>query len=942
MAEPELGLGVVRDVGPKSVTLDFPATGDTRQYARANAPLRRAAFRVGDTIAAAGRTGLPVTAVQEDGGILFYLCDSIRVCETDLAATLGFSQPLTRLFAAAFDPAHAFELRASALAQQHRIRQSPVRGFLGPRIDLLPHQLGIAQEVAGRSRPRVLLADEVGLGKTIEAGLILHRLLLSGRLSRVLILVPPSLVHQWFVELLRRFNLWFSIFDEERCAAIQAARADANPFLDSQLVLADLDLLTRHDGRLAQAIDAGWDALVVDEAHHLGWTPDRATPAYAAVEALGRRTPSLLLLTATPEQLGIAGHFARLRLLDPDRFHSLDAFVAEAKGYGSVAEIVDRLSAAAPLTSAQHEQLAGWLGVTPQTVAATLAAEGIVAAAAWIDALLDRHGPGRVMFRNTRAAVTGFPQRVPHLVRLEPPPESPDGTRGLHREWLADRDGVPDERQPNLRADARAAWLASLVQSLEAGTKVLVICRTPQRVLALDAALRHRSASLTLALFHEGLTLVQRDRSAASFADPHGVRLLLASEIGSEGRNFQFAHHLVLFDLPLDPALLEQRIGRLDRIGQTEPIHVHVPYVAHSHQEVLAHWYHDGLGAFAAHVPGGRELMDRFGERVRDLADRSHDRRYGLDAAIDRLITDTRLAARDVAERVERGRDRLLERNSFRPRQAARIIDDVLHEGRQRDVDDLLLGILDLLVVEVEEIAPRTYRLGSAGTLVDDFPGLPADGLTLTADRRRALAREDLQFLTWDHPIVTGALDLMLGSERGNCGYFRWVDPTPGLYLDTIHVLECLAPAYLHVDRFLPPTPVRVVVNHRGELCPAAFLAGVPSARTVEAPTMRAESGRAWLARADVREQILPRMIEACQRAAESQRAPLVSRARADAEVQLDLEIRRLRDLQRINPSVRDDEIQALVDERQSVVQHLDGSRLRLDAVRLIHRGPIR
>ena len=123
-----------------------------------------------------------------------------------------------------------------------------------------------------RLAPRVLLADEVGLGKTIEACLILHRLILTGRAQRVLILVPESLVHQWFVELLRRFNLWFHIFDEERCEAIEAANPNMNPFLDDQLVLASIKLFSGNEKRIQQAIAAGWDVLVVDEAHHLGWS----------------------------------------------------------------------------------------------------------------------------------------------------------------------------------------------------------------------------------------------------------------------------------------------------------------------------------------------------------------------------------------------------------------------------------------------------------------------------------------------------------------------------------------------------------------------------------------------------------------------------------------------------------------------------------------------
>src|SRR5690606_41887310 len=113
-------------------------------------------------------------------------------------------------------------LRRWAMRTQHESRASEVRGLTGGRISLVPHQLYIAEEVANRAAPRVLLADEVGLGKTIEACLILHRLHLCGRASRVLILVPDALVNQWFIELYRRFALSFAIFDEERAASIES------------------------------------------------------------------------------------------------------------------------------------------------------------------------------------------------------------------------------------------------------------------------------------------------------------------------------------------------------------------------------------------------------------------------------------------------------------------------------------------------------------------------------------------------------------------------------------------------------------------------------------------------------------------------------------------------------------------------------------------------
>src|SRR5262249_37745744 len=199
-----------------------------------------------------------------------------------------------------------------------------------------------------------------------------------------------------------------------------------------------------------------------------------------------------------------------------------------------------------------------------------------------LDDLLDRHGTGRVRFRNTRTRITGFPNRVVQLAPLDP------------------------DSSNNPMAD----WLAALLRSLYP-EKVLLICRTQAKVGAIDTALRQRLKNPKIAVFHEGLSLVQRDRNAAWFSEEHGAQILLCSEIGSEGRNFQFAHHLVLFDLPLDPELLEQRIGRLDRIGQTSEIEVHVPFVAGSSHEVLARWYQEGLDAFEKNLQGGEELLER-------------------------------------------------------------------------------------------------------------------------------------------------------------------------------------------------------------------------------------------------------------------------------------------------------------------------------------------
>ena len=931
-SEPELGLGSVERISARTVVIRFGASGETREYALDNAPLRRVQFRVGDAIKTQDNLTLTVEAVTQRNGLIFYKADGRAICETDLSDAISFNKPEERLLAAQVDETEVFDLRFTALQQQHRRRKSKVRGFVGGKIDLIPHQLYICSEVASRLVPRVLLADEVGLGKTIEACLILHRLIQTGRAQRVLILVPESLVHQWFVELLRRFNLWFDIFDEERCAAIEATNSDANPFLDDQLVLCSIGLFSS-DRRREQALAAGSDILVVDEAHHLGWSPEAASPEYILVEALARKTAGLLLLTATPEQLGVASHFARLRLLDPDRFYDLNDFIKEAEAYRDVATLAEKLLGNKPLSDGDLTSLARILSENEAAVRTRLAK---VADAAvrdeLIGALLDQHGTGRVMFRNTRTTISGFPKRNARLHSLAAG-DDPELFDRLADEFAADTARDARRFRPEFSDDPRILWLAELLRSLRT-EKVLLICRTRQKVEAIDSALRQQ-INVKMAVFHEGLPLVQRDRNAAWFADEDGARLLICSEIGSEGRNFQFAHHLVLFDLPLDPELLEQRIGRLDRIGQTSEIQVHVPFVTGSSQEVLARWYHEALNSFEKNLHGGRALLEQFGTQVHDLAQDFHETEQTSRPELERLISATTTARRDLTKRLEQGRDRLLELNSFRPQPAAKVVEEIGQQDADTSLDAFMLSVFDHYMIHAEELAPRTFQLGSAGVFADSFPGLPAEGLSVTCDRKRALSREDMQFLTWDHPLVTSALDLILGSEKGNSSFAKWPDAkTVAIYVEVIYVLECIAPPQLHIDRFLPPTPLRVVVDHRGS--------DVTGAISRDAVTRNVKSADpfAFLDRAEVREDLIPALLEKAAVIANGQIGSVVSNARRDMRAQLDHEITRLTQLQKVNRSVSANEITALMEEKKSVDEHLANARLRTDAIRVIQRGP--
>lgn len=932
-AEPELGLGTILSSADGRVVARFPACGEQRMYAIDSAPLRRVRFRVGDRITRDDGTTVEVAAVEEVAGLLTYRgADGEAIPESRLSDTSGAHSPGDRLLAGQVDTSRVFDLRCEALELQHRRRKSPVRGFIGGRMDLIPHQLYIAREVTDRIAPRVLLADEVGLGKTIEACLIIHRLLGTGRASRVLVVVPEPLVHQWFVELLRRFNLWFHIYDEERCDAIEGSEAGVNPFHDEQWVLCALPLLL-DPRRRTQATEAGWDLLVVDEAHHLRWSATTPSPEYLAIEALSRIAGGLLLLTATPEQLGLAGHFARLRLLDPDRYHDLAAFEAEARRFGEVAKLANKLIGKTKLGPADLTRLHGVLGSEPEAVRTrlvTLASGDDTARGELIGGLLDRHGPGRVIFRNTRAAMKGFPKRIPKPQPLDPPagPETVALLDGLAAEFAEDITPGKSTVPFQFAQDPRLLWLIGFLRAAK-GAKVLLICRRKEKVLALDAALRTHLA-LSIALFHEDLELVQRDRNAAWFADPEGAQILLASEIGSEGRNFQFAHHLVLFDLPLDPELLEQRIGRLDRIGQTANIQIHVPYLRNSPQEVLFRWYHEGLDALGRSLHAGRELLEQFGSEVNDLALDFHETHDSRRPELDALVVRTREAREELELRLEKGRDRLLELNSYRPGPAREIVDAIATLDADTRLEEFLLRTWDHFGVPVEDLGPRRFRLGADGVFSDSFPGLPPEGLCATLDRRAALSRDDVGFLTWDHPMVTGSLDLLLGGKGGSTAAAVWSDaPRSGLWLELVYVLECVAPPRLHADRFLPATPIRLILDARGQDVTAA-------AATVLAAVELEDVAVHDLLEVPAVRLVLTRLVDTGETMAEARSKPLVASALSDLDTRLGRELERLKALAAVNPGVRPQEIADLAAQRDQLRQHISQARLRLDAVRAI------
>ena len=888
-ADPQLGLGIVIAVETRRVTVAFPAVEEERTYSLDNAPLSRVAYRAGDTIQIRDNEQLVVTAVNEMRGLLFYVgVDGAgrehTVAELQLSARVQLNAPQQRLSSGQCDSNALFALRVETLQHLHRLQQTSILGLLGARTSLLPHQIYIAHQVARRYAPRVLLADEVGLGKTIEAGLIMHQQLLAGRAQRVLVLVPTNLQHQWLVEMLRRFNLRFALFDAERLAAMTQSDA-SNPFDDEQLVLCDIDWLANAPTALALALNAEWDLLIVDEAHHLHWSEQDASTEYRCVERLAARSAGLILLTATPEQAGIDSHFARLRLLDPARFHNLAQFKAEASRYPAVNAIAQQLQDDPDSIEKLLPQLRELFGAD--------FAANTGDAAAVIQQLLDRHGTGRVLFRNTRAAVKGFPQR-----HVQPVPLAlPESYAALPDRLYPERECIGLQW---LSSDPRVDWLEQLLKKIRPA-KVLVICAHAQTAIALEQHL-HLRAGIRSAAFHEGLTLIERDRAAAWFAETDlGAQTLVCSEIGSEGRNFQFAQHLVLFDLPLNPDLLEQRIGRLDRIGQGPRIDIHVPYLEGSAQEVLFRWYHEGLDAFQRSFSAGFAVYEQFETAlVQQMLARNAD--------LEKLIAQTRQQTEALRVALTQGRDALLELNSCNPALAQPVIDNIVAAEQSELLQQYMQRVWDNFGVDCEpHSAYAVVVRPSEHMLISHFPELTEDGFTATFERRQALARDDMEFLSWEHPMFRGVAEMLIGAEFGNAALatigIKGLPPGT-LLLEAIYSVACSAPRHLQAQRFLPLSPIRLLVDRSGKNLSAVL----PHDKLNTLSTSVARN-TAPAVISKVRTEIAA-MQEHAAKLAATQLPALIEAAQAQLDSALGIEIERLSALQKINPAIRSEEIE--------------------------------
>lgn len=746
--EPELGLGVVVGVDGRRVHLCF-GSADARAYAT-HAKLSRVVFGVGDEIVDDQGVRAFVVAVRIESGIACYTLDDGRdLMEARLGANITLQKPVDKLIACQFDQNARFELREDAKALRATMEKNPYKGLIGARVDILAHQMYVAHELIKRPNPRALLADEVGLGKTVQAGLVLHAKVQQGSVRRALVLVPDSLQYQWLFELKQKFNLDFVNIDLAR--AVEASQDGVqNIFAEAPFVLCSIELLLDHQDLAMQARQADFDMLIVDEAHHLLCMDGNTNAHYDLVKTLAD-TPALLLLTATPEQLGLESHFAHLQLLDNVRFDDFDAFLEEQESYSAIAQVAKIVLSDKELSDKQIAALAHLLDV-PMDMLDDINQNSKKRTAA-LGELLDRHGTGRVLFRNTRQGLNAQNLASHHARTLIPVALTlPDAWQNICAQdllWGAH----------NMEDHPKALWLLDFLRAHK-DKQLVLIARSGRTVLALECYLRERGG-VAAAVFTEDMSLLERDQAAAFFASGR-AQILLCSEIGSEGRNFQFVSDLILFDLPPSPDTLEQRIGRLDRIGQKNAISIYLPYFENSSEAVLMHWYRQALGLFDNISPTAQLIHTHYLDEFMPYFEKGKPKDDDFLA----LVTRTRTDLDASADALLAGRDILLEYNSCRPTKAQKIVDALKSIDDSAIVEAFFVRTLDVLDIDFHKNHDGTYQIFESDDPV--FAPLFGDGMLCTFARKVALMRYDVVYISYTHPVFAALLEAVCAPQFAN------------------------------------------------------------------------------------------------------------------------------------------------------------------------------
>src|SRR5687768_4488503 len=734
---PELGIGRVTAVEGRALVVDFPRSSSRLRLAADTDALLAIDLGPGRRVRiSATREETTVAARLPDGAVR--LANGCTASPEELWPLELEGSLLERLAVGDVDDAEDFLIRLEVLHLLSLREADGLGSFLGGRIRLFPHQLYVAERATARDPVRWLLADEVGLGKTIEASLILNRLVHAGKIERCLVVAPNALTVQWLGELWRKYHQVFTLLDAQRLADVaRDFGPDFSPFDVHRRAVIALEMVVERPHLTDQAVRAGVDLLVVDEAQRLrrpaGHPGDPGWRAIAPIAALGRH---VLLLSATPLEDDAHGFFRLLQLLRPEEFPEDMSFEA-------------RLSSGIPLPPCTSSTRRTDIGGLPPRVGIPIAFDN---RESW-----RLRGHVEMSLRQEPAAhAVARRQKIDRLHRALASGAALSAVLG------------PDERALRQQAEAmdvsdpRLLWLLAQASGWrEANEKTLVFVAHRETLELLRTALSHRS-QIASGVFHEELSPARRDTEVARFREPDGPSILVSTECGGEGRNFEFCRRLVLFDLPWKPTTVEQRIGRLDRIGRRIPVEiVYFRPPGGIGADVVRLF--ETLGLFSEPLAGVEPQLAHVEAALEEIA---IDPGASLsESRLEQLVGDARAARTRIREAAYQQLHRDPYRSDMAERMMARVPGNL-----DALVERVAVGVSERLGFTIERLrGRRTFSIEFGNeALVDSLPGVPAgSSYTGSFDREEAVENETIDFFASGHPLVEGILAYLEDSAQG-------------------------------------------------------------------------------------------------------------------------------------------------------------------------------
>jgi len=736
----ELGPGRVLAREGRRLVVEFPESGETLQLAVDSDALVALVLESGARARLEPSGETVWVEACEDG--LCRLRDGREVPTRRLWPLPEVETPIDRLARGRLDPEADFLLRLDAL-RLLRLRQAGGLGsFLGGRIRLFPHQLHVAERATGSDPVRWLLADEVGLGKTVEACLVMNHLLHTRRAERVLVVAPETLVVQWLGELWRKYHQVFVLLDDARLADLRRDFGpEANAFEIHPRSVVALERLAADRRLQERAVEAGIDLLVVDEAHHLERPPGHpGNAAYRAIAPIAELGRHVLLATATPIEDDAHGFFRLLQLLRPDAFPGEDFEARLASG-----------EPLPPMTSATRRSDVG--GLPPRrAVPVELAPES------WKPLIeLER--------RQREARARTATERKRKLDGLARALASAAAFRPVAKILGQKTRELLDTAE---RDDPRIGWLLGEIRPWHRrGEKTLIFVAHRETLDALRSELGSR---FRVAIFHEDLTPERRDLEVAQFRTAEGPAVMITTEAGGEGRNFEFCHRLVLFDLPWSPATVEQRIGRLDRIGRTRATEIVYFRRPAGLGRTLVELY-EKIGLFEEPLGGLERELSQLGWEFENLASRESTETIDTDLDLGVVLRE----AREAHHRVLEAAHHELHREPYRPDLAEEILGRI-PPGLEELTAQVVLRAAERYRFFIESCRGRATWELEYGRLarIEHIPGVePGASFLGTFDREEAVEKEALDFFAFGHPLVEGILAELEEGARGRVAAFQ-------------------------------------------------------------------------------------------------------------------------------------------------------------------------